>query len=129
MRKIIVLLLALTCIFTFAGCNKTETYRIAITIPPGNQETFIFADEYIIPTGDKITLACNEDLGAAQRIISPVDESLTAGYVANPLTVEIPVEYDVDKDVLLKIGVSAPHDLDISKTVYIEVSGVEIAIE
>ena len=126
MKKIIALFLV--CVLALAGCGK-DTFAISITVPAGSQGEFVFADEEICPTGKKITVSCGEGLGAAEVLLAPVDETVTAGYVNTPIAPRAPATFDVDPGVWLKVGVNAVNDTAEDVTVWVEVTGVEVRIE
>ena len=126
MKKLIALFLI--CVLAMAGCGK-NTYTIGITVPAGSQGEFVFAHEEICPTGKNITISCGEGLGETEVLLAPVDETVTAGYVNTPLAPDAPVTFDTDKGMWLKVGVNVPNDTDKDKTVYVEITGVEIRIE
>lgn len=129
MKKYIALVLALVCVLALAGCGKSDTYKVRITIPAGSTESFVYSDEEISATSKKITISSGEGLGDTEVILSPVNENVETGYVATYLTPGMPVEFDAVKDEWLKIGISMQNDTDTDKTVYVEVTGVEVRIE
>lgn len=129
MKKYIALVLALVCVLALASCGKNATYKIRITVPAGSTEAFVYSDEEILATGKKITISSGEGLGDTEVILTPVNEMVETGYVATYLTSGMPVEFDAVKGEWFKIGVSMQNDTDTDKTVYVEVTGVEVRIE
>ena len=129
MKKLIALVLALVCVLSFAGCGKNETYKVRITVPAGSTEAFVYSDEEISATGKKITISSGEGLGDTEVILSPVNENVETGYVAEYLTPGMPVEFDAVQGEWFKIGVSMQNNTDTDKIVYVEVEGVEVRIE
>ena len=129
MKKLTALVLALICVLTLAGCGKNDTYKLRITIPAGSQDAFVYSNEEIAPTGNKITISSGEGLGDTEVILKTVNETLTAGYVATYLTPGMPVEFDTSKGIWLKVGVSMQNPTDTDITVYVEVEGVEVRVE
>ena len=128
MKKLIALILALACVLALAGCGKNDTYKIRITVPAGSTEAFVYSDEEISATGNKITIFSGEGLGDTEVILHPVNEMITPGYVATYLTHGMAVEFDAVKGEWFKIGVSMQNDTDTDITVYVEVEGVEVRI-
>lgn len=128
MKKLLVLLLTLVCMAGLIGCAKNSVCRIKITIPAGSREPFVYSDEEICPKGDKITIYSGEGLGDTEIILKTVNDLLTPGYVATYLTPGMPVEFDTEKGVWLKVGVSMRNPTDEDMTVYIEVKGVEVRV-
>lgn len=129
MKKLIALVLAFVCVLALAGCGKSETYTISITVPAGSTEAFVYSDEEISAIGKKITISSGEGLGDTEVLLSPVNENVETGYVATYLTSGMPVEFDAVKGDWFKIGISMQNDTDTDKTVYVEVEGVEVRIE
>lgn len=129
MKKIITLVLTMICILVLVSCGKNDTYTISITVPAGSTEEFVYSDEEISATGNKIIISSGEGLGDTEVLLSPVNENVEAGYVATYLTPGMPVEFDAVKGEWFKIGVSIQNDTDSDKVVYVEVKGVEVRIE
>lgn len=129
MKRFMALVLTMICILALVSCGKNDTYTISITIPAGNTEEFVYSDEEISATGNKIIISSGEGLGDTEAILSPVNENVEAGYVATYLTPGMPVEFDAVKDEWFRVGVSVQNDTDTDKTVYVEVEGVEVRIE
>ena len=129
MKKLITLILAIVCMFALVGCGKNDTYKIKIIVPAGSTETFVYSDEEISATSNKITISSGEGLGDTEVILSPVNEMVETGYVATYLTPGMPVQFDGVKGEWFKIGVSIQNPTDTDKVVYVEVEGVEVRIE
>lgn len=129
MKKLIALILSLTFVFALVGCEKSGTYKVKITVPAGSSEAFVYSDEEISATGDKITIWSGEGLGDTEVLLSPVNGNVETGYVATYLTHGMPIEFDAIKGEWFKIGVSMQNDTDTDITVYVEVEGVEVRIE
>lgn len=129
MKKIMIMVLSIVLILALAGCGKTETYKIRITIPAGSTEAFVYSDEEISATGKKITISSGEGLGDTEVLLSPVNENVETGYVATYLTPGMPVEFDAVQGEWFKVGVSMQNNTDADQTVYVEVKGVEVRIE
>ena len=129
MKKIITLVLTMICILALVSCGKNDTYTISITVPAGSTKEFVYSDEEISATGNKIIISSGEGLGDTEVLLSPVNENVEAGYVATYLTPGMPVEFDAVKGKWFKIGVSIQNDTDSDKVVYVEVKGVEVRIE
>ena len=128
MKKLIALVFVMICVLALAGCSKNDTYKISIIVPAGSTEAFVYSEEEISATGNKITISSSEGLGDTEVILSPVNEMVETGYVATYLTPGMPVEFDGIKGEWFKIGVSMQNPTDIDKIVYVEVEGVEVRI-
>ena len=128
MKKWILVLFLLAWAFTLVGCGKSDTYKIKITVPAGSAGDFVYSEEEIAATGKKITVSAGEGLGDTQVILHPVEEMITAGYVATDLAPGAPVTFDADPGHWFKIGIALQNDTDTDLTVYVEVDGVEVRI-
>ena len=126
MKKQIVFLLLLA--FVLAGCGKQQTYRVQITVPAGSEMAFYFSEEQIAAVGKKITVSAGQELGSTEVLLRPVSDTVTAGYVATPLTPGEPVTFDADKGVWFTVGLSLQNDTDTDKTFTVEVKGAEVRI-
>lgn len=131
MKKYISIILSIICILSLIACGKKDTYEIEILIPAGSTEEFVYSDEEIRPTGNKITISSGAGLGDTEVILKSVNENVETGYVAEYLTRGMPVEFDTAnvKDEWFKIGVAVQNDSDKGPiAVSVEVEGVEVRI-
>ena len=129
MKRLIAFVYALVCVLCLVGCKENETYKLRIIVPAGSTDPFVYSDEEICPTGDKITISAGDGLGDTEIILKTVDELLTPGYIATYLTPGMPVDFDTDKGEWLNVGISMQNPTDTDIIVYIEVEGVEVRIE
>lgn len=130
MKKITVLILDLLCVLIMAGCGKSNTYKIKITVPAGSTEAFVYSDEEISPTGNKITISSGEGLGDTEVILKAIEAKEENAYEPTYLTPGMPVKMDVERGAWFKVGVSSmQNETDTDITVYVEVEGVEVRIE
>ena len=129
MKKWILVLFLFAWAFALVGCGKDDTYKIKITVPAGSTADFVYSEEEIAATGKKITVSAGEGLGDTEVILCPVEEMITAGYVATYLTPGMPVTFDADPGQWFKIGIAMQNNTDTDMTVYVEVEGVEVRIE
>jgi hypothetical protein len=126
MKKLIAFVLSLVFMFSLTACRQSNTYKIQIIVPAGSTEAFVYSDDEISATGNKITISSGEGLGDTAVILHPVDETITPGYVATYLTPGMPVEFDAETGIWFKIGISMQNDTEIDKIVYVEVKGVDV---
>ena len=135
MKKLIVLVLALVCVLSLAGCGKKNTYEIGIVLSPdeievgGYQEGLDYSDEEISPIGNKIVIYGTQSLGDASIVLVPTECDEQTEYQPTYITPGMPVEFEVEAGKWYKIGVAKYNDTDTDKTVYIEVKGVEVRIQ
>ncbi len=115
MKKYISILLSILCILSLVGCGKKEKYEIEILVPAGSTEAFVYSDEEIRPTGNKITIWSGAGLGDTEVILKPVNENLETGYVGEYLTHGMPVKFDTAnvKEEWFKIGVSEGTEINL----------------
>ncbi len=127
MKKLITLLLTFVCVLGMVGCSKIEKQEIEILIPTGSTETFVYSDEEIRPTGNKITIWAGAGLGDTEVILKPVEVKQENAYEPTYLTHGMSVKMDVEKGGWFKIGVSVQNDSDRGPiAVSVEVEGVEV---
>ena len=129
MKKLIGCVLILMCLLGLVGCWKSEMYKVSFTVPAGSTSKYVYSDEEIIATGNKIIIWCGEGLGDTEVILQPINEKTETGYVATYLTPGVPVEFEAVKGELYRLGVLMQNDTDTDKIVYVEVEGVEVRIE
>jgi len=129
MKNCIAILLSFLCILFLAGCGKKETHEIEIMVPAGSEEPFVYSDEEICPTGDKITIMAGAGLGDTEVILKPVEVKQENAYEPTYLTHGMSVKMDVEKGGWFKIGVSVQNESDKGPiAVSVEVEGVEVRI-
>lgn len=125
-KKYISIILSILCIISLVGCGKNNTYEIEIIIPAGSTEAFVYSDEEVSTTGNKITISAGAGIVDTEIILKDVDETAETGYVAQYLTQGMPVEYDAEKGSWYKIGFGIQNDSDVDMTVSVKVEGVEV---
>lgn len=135
MKKFMVLVLAMSFIFTLTGCKKNNTYEVGIVVSPdeievgGYQEELDYSAEEISPLGNKIIIYGTQSLGDASIVLIPTEENEKTEYQPTYITPGMPVEFEVEAGKWYKIGVAKYNDTDTGKIVYVEIEGVEIRIE
>lgn len=129
MKKLRAFVLAFFCVLVLAGCGRSDTCNIRITVPAGSTEEFVYSDEEISPKGNKIIIHSVEGLGDTEVVLKTIEAKDENIYKPTYLTRGMPVEMDVEKGAWFKIGVSVQNETDTDKFFYVEVEGVEIRIE
>ena len=129
MKRITILVLILLCATLMAGCEKSSTCKIGITIPAGSTEEFVYSDEEISPIGNKITISPVEGLGDTEVVLKAIEDKEENTYEPTYLTSGMPVKMDAEKGAWFQIGVSVQNETDTDITVYLEVEGIEVRIE
>ena len=91
---------------------------------------YIYSDEEISPTGNKITISSGEGLGDTEVVLKPIEVKEENAYDEPAyLTPGMPVKMDVEKGAWFKVGISMQNETDTDIIVYVEVEGVEVRIE
>ena len=130
MKKVTTLILSLVFVLGLTGCGKNNSYKIRITVPAGSTEMYVYSDEEISPTGNKITISSGEGLGDTEVVLKPIEVKEENAYDEPAyLTPGMPVKMDVEKGAWFKVGISMQNETDTDITVYVEVEGVEVRIE
>ena len=115
--------------------DNEKSYDIRITIPAGTmgevvyQEDFIYSDEEISPTGNKIKISSGKGLGDTEVVLKPVEVKEENAYEPEYLTPGMPVEMEVEKGAWFKIGVNMQNPTDEDIDIYVTVTGIELRIE
>lgn len=130
MKKVTALILTLVFVLGLTGCGKNDLYKIRITVPAGSTEVYVYSDEEISPTGNKITISSGEGLGDTEVVLKPIEVKEENAYDEPAyLTPGMPVKMDVEKGAWFKVGISMQNKTDTEITVYVEIEGVEVRIE
>lgn len=130
MKKVAALILTLVFVLGLTGCGKNDSYKIRITVPAGSTEVYVYSDEEISPTGNKITISSGEGLGDTEVVLKPIEVKEENAYdEAEYLTPGMPVKMDAEKGAWFKVGISMQNKTDTEITVYVEIEGVEVRIE
>ena len=129
MKTKYIVLVVLMLLLSLTGCSKKK-YEIKIVIPPGTtefvyQEDFVYSNEEISPTRNKIIIASGEGLGDSEVVLKPIKVKEENAYEPTYLTPGMPVEMDVEKGAWFKIGVAVQNPTDVPITVSVIVEGVE----
>ena len=130
MKMVTTLILTVVFVLGLTGCGKNNSYKIRITVPAGSTEVYVYSDEEISPTGNKITISSGEELGDTEVVLKPIEAKEENAYDEPAyLTPGMPVKMDVEKGAWFKVGISMQNETDTDITVYVEVEGVEVRIE
>lgn len=135
MRKLLTFVSVLMCVLAMSACGKNDTYKIYITVPAGTtgefvyQEEFIYSDEEISPTGNKIKIFSSQELGDSEVVLKPIEVKEENAYEPTYITPGFPTEIDVEKGAWFKVGIVMENPTDEDITVYVLVEGVKVRIE
>ena len=115
--------------------DNEKSYDIRITIPAGTigeivyQEDFIYSDEEISPTCNKIKISSGKGLGDTEVVLKPIEVKEENAYEPTYLTPGMPVKMEVEKGAWFKIGVNMQNPTDEDIDIYVIVTGVELRIK
>ena len=129
MKKFIVFLMALACVFSVVGCGAKKDYNIRITVPAGSQGEFIYSDEEISPLKKQLTISSidlSEDAGFVLKSIVEVEEN---AYECTDFPKGEPMIIDVKKGAWYTIGIAMQNPTDEDITVCFNVKNVKVRIE
>ena len=129
MKKAAALILTLCFILVFSGCEKDNVYQIKITIPAGSTDWFVYSDEDIPPTGNKITISAGDGMEETEVILKTVEVREETAYLPETLAPDKPVKMDVEKGAWFKVGVSLQNETETDQTVYVIVENVKVRTE
>ena len=129
MKKAAALILTLCFILVFSGCEKDNVYQIKITIPAGSTDWFVYSDEDISPTGNKITISAGDGMEETEVILKTVEVREETAYLPETLAPDKPVIMDVEKGAWFKVGVSLQNETETDQTVYVIVENVKVRTE
>ena len=128
-EKAAALILTLCFILVFSGCEKDNVYQIKITIPAGSTDWFVYSDEDISPTGNKITISAGDGMEETEVILKTVEVREETAYLPETLAPDKPVIMDVEKGAWFKVGVSLQNETETDQTVYVIVENVKVRTE
>ncbi len=128
-EKAAALILTLCFILVFSGCEKDNAYQIKITIPAGSTDWFVYSDEDISPTGNKITISAGHGMEETEVILKTVEVREETAYLPETLAPDKPVIMDVEKGAWFKVGVSLQNETETDQTVYVIVENVKVRTE
>lgn len=110
MKKVL-LPAALTALLLLAGCGWGDTFVLTLTIPAGNGDTVVYAEEeLIVPQSNTLTVIPADDTPAGELRIESVYAKDGGSYDgAYPLTAGSPVKLRVERDGCFRLGVCVPN--------------------
>lgn len=114
----------------FGGCSKDDSFEISICIPAGSTEMFVYADEEICPSKDKIVVTAVEGISDTEILLKPVKSNLDLGYKPAYLTNGMSTELFVEKGGWYQIGINKQNFSDKELIVKLKIEHVsEVRIE
>lgn len=130
MKKILLCVISVMCLFALTACGQNEPYELKIRIPAGAdsavyQEDFAFSDEEISPKSGKITISAGEGLSDTEVVLKPISVKEENAYEPTYLTPGMPVTMDVEKGAWFKVGVNVPNPTDEEIVVTVIIDGVK----
>ncbi len=108
---------------------KQDIYDIRIVIPAGSKELFVYSDEEISPTKNRIIISSGDNLGDTEVMLRPVEVREENAYdEAVYLTPGMPVKMDAEKGAWFQIGVNMQNPTDEDIVVSVRVKNVQVRI-
>ena len=126
MKKLIALLLALSCILSLTGCGSGEKHTIEIIIPAGNTDTFVYSDVEISPQKNTLTISAGAGISSTEVVLKTVEVRNKTAYEPAVLKQREPVRMKVEKDAWFQIGVAIENPADVPIAVSVAVEDVKI---
>ena len=130
MKKLIALLLTLTCVLGLVGCGGSgERHTIEIIIPAGSTEAFVYSDEEISPQKNNLRIKAGAGIATTEIVLKPTEVREENAYESMTLKQRESVKIDVEKGAWFKIGVAVQNPADVPIAVSVIVEDVDIRIE
>ncbi len=129
MKRNVLLSVALTALLLLAGCGWGDTFELTFTIPAGNEDTVVYAEELIVPQSKTLTVIPADDTPAGELWIESVyakDEGCYDG--AYPLTAGSPVKLRAERDGCFRLGVCVPNPMAEDITVTLTAKNVILIV-
>ena len=95
MKKMTLLILMMLCVLIMTGCGQT-TQTLGITIPAGSTGEFVYSEEEISPTGNRVTISAGEGLTEAEVILKTIEVKEETAYLPEHVTSDASVTMDVE---------------------------------
>ena len=102
-KKLVTMALCFLMMLVVVGCGKKRTFSIAVT-DIVTDAGFVYADEEISPTSNRITVYSSESTGDAEIVLSPVEAKEETAYEPVLLKAGKSVTIDVEKGAWFKVG-------------------------
>ena len=129
MKKLIVFLMTLVCVFGVVGCGAKNDYNIRITVPAGSQGEFIYSDEEISSLKKQLTISSIDLSEDAEFVLKPVAEDEENAYECTDFPKGEPMIINVEKGAWYKIGITMQNSTDEDMVVVFNVEHVKVRIE
>ncbi len=117
--------LAVILVLCLAGCGRE--LDVAITIPAGNENEFVYSEMEVTPNGNNITIMAKQGMRDGLVCLKAADgqgECCEATY----LTPGAPVKFEAKKGVWYKIGVSGMNSTTEDYKMLVTVKGAQVRI-
>ena len=129
MKKRIVFLMALVCVFGVVGYGAKNDYNIRITVPVESQGEFIYSDEEISPLKKQLTISSIDLSEDAEFVLKPVAEAEENVYECTDFPKGEPMIIDIEKGTWYKIGIARQNPTDEDIVVVFNVEYVKVRTE
>lgn len=128
MKRLIALLLMLSCVLGFAGCDaKTNSFRIII--PAGSQGEFIYSDAELLPRQNHLVIQALDIPEDAQFVLMPIDVTQENAFQCTNFPNAEPMRIEAEKGVWYKIGIAVQNLADKDIIIIFNVENAKVRIE
>lgn len=128
MKKRTAILLCIVLASFLIGCGNRNTFRIGITVPAGSTTGFSYSEEEISPRGKTITVTSSDGMGDTELVLEPVEVKEENAYEPALLLSGEKIKLNAEKGAWFRLGIRLQNETDEDKTVFVEVSGVNVRI-
>ena len=125
MKRLIILLLVLTCISGLAGCAE-KSNRVRIIVPAGSQVDFVYSDVELSPVKSKLEIKSIDMPMDAKFVLKSIDATQDNTYECTNFPKGVPMLIEVEKGAWYQIGISMQNPTDEDIVVVFHVENVKV---
>mgnify|MGYP003306808676 FL=1 len=129
MKRLIVFILTLVCVWGLVGCSMQSDYAIKIVVPAGSQGEFVYSDEELSPRKSQLDIKSIDMPMDAEFVLKPIDATQENTYECTNFPKGEPMLIEVEKGAWYKIGIAMDNPTDEDIVVVFHVVNVKVRIE
>ena len=129
MKRLIVFILTLVCVWGLVGCSMQSDYAIKIVVPAGSQGEFVYSDEELSPRKSQLDIESIDMPMDAEFVLKPIDATQENTYECTNFPKGEPMLIEVEKGAWYKIGIAMDNPTDEDIVVVFHVVNVKVRIE
>ena len=129
MKRLIVFILTLVCVWGLVGCSMQSDYAIKIVVPAGSQGEFVYSDEELSPHKSQLDIKSIDMPMDAEFVLKPIDATQENTYECTNFPKGEPMLIEVEKGAWYKIGIAMDNPTDEDIVVVFHVVNVKVRIE